>query len=419
MRLKEILIEFLRPTWKKIILFIILSFLFVVFRPFSSLLSLFFEWFSLYSFFELFSDISFSGFFFVYLLNYLLACFLIFLWNIFNIFIRLKELKKERSREFELAIFIGIFLNALAFFILPLYILFYKINYPLYLVLSWTGLSKLPCLLGIPICSDEGGMFFWIYLIPIISGTVYGGIIGFIIHIIRGKGDENKIRKLRKGLLVFLTIIFLIILMFFLWKLYNMSIGCDYREGQYEQRVYDSQGRITGIVNGEEKREIPQSFLIGETLINLYDTNEKYTYEIFCLKEGNYISGISYINNFYGSYLYTMSPVREGIIFNAENIPISAGSTYRYSFDWNNLEKGGEGVTMLIDDNNDKVFEKVITSDNKLSCTEFLLRTGKSSGNKILGIGIIFLIIACVIIICFIKIIIFIIKYKKRDLTAS
>jgi len=197
--------------------------------------------------------------------------------------------------------------------------------------------------------------------------------------------------------------------MFVLIKLYTISIGCNYKKADKEMRVYDSQGRVTGVINGVQYRDIPDSFLFSEyeiygkeirpAEIILYNTSETYVWEIYALSSGNYV--------------LTPSSTEEGeeISFTAENIPISTGETHRYNFDWDVLARGKEGATILIDENNDGIFEKNITSGAKISCQEFMLKSDENSHSKILWTKIIFIIIACIIIIIFIIMIVYVIKY--------
>lgn len=148
------------------------------------------------------------------------------------------------------------------------------------------------------------------------------------------------------------------------FKLIDLGI-CEYRKGEYEMRVYDSRGRITGLVNGEIKEEIPNSVYDPESGdVVIFDPKDSYVYELFCIKEGNYQFGKSSIQG------------AEVLTFNAINIPISSGETHRYKLDWNALLRGEDGATLLIDADGDGAFEKTINSDSTLTCREFITITG-------------------------------------------
>lgn len=433
--------EFFKPTWKKIVLFTIFSILNIIFLFFSRLLSIFLAVFS--------TDLFFFPFFLIYLFSYVLSCLLMFFWNKF------RGIKKERIRGYEIGIFIGIianaFVNILADFIPFLYFLYYfllsTLNYPFYLIFLQSDLGyRIACLLNGPICSYEGAIFLWNYLIPIISGIIYGGMIGFIVYIIRGKDDQDKIRKLRKGTLIVVMVLVLIGLIFLLVKLYKISVGCDYKKVELEMRVYDSQGRVTGLVNGEGKLEIPRSsyhtgYFVGPEYfpqeVLIFKPEDSYIYEFFCTKKGSYRFSHSFGSVSISSTSIDLGPAstipgtisqelgffkiedtyyqeeRKKFNFNAYNIPCSPGQTHQYHFDWEVLARGEEGATILIDENNDGVFEKNIISDKELTCEEFKLKTNKISRSSIIFLKTIFISIACVLIIIFVIIIIYIIKHKK------
>lgn len=154
---------------------------------------------------------------------------------------------------------------------------------------------------------------------------------------------------------------------------------CDIDKGEYnfkaiELRVYDSQGRITGLINGETKTEISSSVYFsgyafqteeGEKVspqeVIIMDPKDTYLHEIFSVIKGNYNFNPASTTN------------KKEINFVANNIPISPNVTHQYHFDWEALAEGKEGVTILIDNDNDGVFEKEITSDAEITCEEFLL----------------------------------------------
>ncbi|MDP3990886.1 MAG: hypothetical protein Q8P63_01150 [Candidatus Nealsonbacteria bacterium] len=143
------------------------------------------------------------------------------------------------------------------------------------------------------------------------------------------------------------------------------TISCEYKKGEYEFRVYDSEGYVTGLVNGAVKQEISRSTYIGGD-VTIYFPQDYYEYELFALKEGN--------------YQLTKSSVQEGeeITFRAINIPISRGATHRYKINWKTLTQAKEGATLLIDDDGDGIFEKtVVISGIDFTCEEFIAQTKK------------------------------------------
>lgn len=396
--------EFFKPTWKKIVLFLIISFLYV--------------WISLYNFpGNLYSYLHFlnlpvepNDLYYIpsYFVNYALSCLLIYFWN------RFRGIEGQKKREYETGMFFGILLNLLTFFleICKIYIfygwlsLITLINTPFYFILESGWGYHLGCILNLSICSDEGSILFWSYLTPLLSGIIYGGIIGFLVYIIRGKDDKDRIKKLRKITLIVITILVLMGLMFSLFKLYEISNGCDYKKVDFEMRVYDSQGRVTGVINGVEYMDISDSYLVGGEVM-IFHPKDTYVHEIHALTEGNYV--------------FSPSSTKEGeeVSFNAINIPISSGETHRYNFDWVALARGEEGAIVLIDENNDGIFEKNITSELKLTCEEFKLKTNKTTSGSIFFLKILFIAIALILIIISIFVIIKIIKYKGSDFLGS
>ncbi|MBW6440981.1 hypothetical protein K0B03_03045 [Patescibacteria group bacterium] len=138
------------------------------------------------------------------------------------------------------------------------------------------------------------------------------------------------------------------------------------KKGKYEARDYDSSGRVTGLINGEIKEEIPDSIYNEETGdVIIMNSKDSYIYEIYDIEEGNYKMEHSSIVN------------GRPIIFKAQNIPIYLGQTHRYEINWGALARGEDGTSISIDLDSDVKFEKTINSDIKLSCEEFYLQIEK------------------------------------------
>jgi len=127
-----------------------------------------------------------------------------------------------------------------------------------------------------------------------------------------------------------------------------------------ELRVYDSQGRVTGLVNGEVKEEIPDS---------LYDEENK-TVALFSLS-GSYYCQV--VGTDEGSYGLEISSIEgeEAITFVATDISTISGANHQYSIDWDALARGEEGVTLQVDNDGDGMFERTISSDSELAGEEF------------------------------------------------
>jgi len=116
-----------------------------------------------------------------------------------------------------------------------------------------------------------------------------------------------------------------------------------------EIRVYDSQGRITGIVNGKVKNEIPGSMYDSE-MVTIFFPTEVYKYEVAGKDKGEYGLEVTLIKD--------ANPT----VFNAVDIPTSANSVHDYSINWDALSTGGEGVTINKDSNGDGKFEETINT---------------------------------------------------------
>jgi len=124
-----------------------------------------------------------------------------------------------------------------------------------------------------------------------------------------------------------------------------------------ELRVFDSQGKVTGIVNGEEKNEIPYSTYY-ENIVVILAPADSYRYEVIGTSEG--------------SYSLTVRNATVAAIFNATTIPTSAGVIHRYTVDWVALSQGQKGVAVQIDSNGDGTFEKIFTAGTELTGDEFM-----------------------------------------------
>jgi parallel beta-helix repeat protein len=118
-----------------------------------------------------------------------------------------------------------------------------------------------------------------------------------------------------------------------------------------ELRVYDSEGRVTGMVRGAIKEEISDSLYdsAAKTAV-IFSPSSGYYYEVFGIDEGTYGLEITDIAD-------------DGTVsFTAKEIPISSGVAHRYTVDRAALARGEEGVVLQIDSDGDGVFEKSLRS---------------------------------------------------------
>lgn len=126
-----------------------------------------------------------------------------------------------------------------------------------------------------------------------------------------------------------------------------------------ELRIYDSDGHVTGLVNGEIKEEIPGSAYANGTILIL-SPNETYRYELVGIDEGTYKLLIISVEDV------------DATTFTATEIPTSSNAIHQYTIDWSALSRGEEGVNVQIDSNSDGTFEKTFTSDSELTGEEFM-----------------------------------------------
>jgi parallel beta-helix repeat protein len=143
-----------------------------------------------------------------------------------------------------------------------------------------------------------------------------------------------------------------------------------------ELRIYDSQGRITGSLNGEIREEIPYSVYDNETeTATIFHPTDSYNYEIIGVGDGTYGLG--------------MTSIESGQIvnFTATDIPTAIAAIHRYTVDWNALSRGEEGVTVQVDSDGDGVFEHTFTSDSELTQSEYVIATDNAPPETQLNIG--------------------------------
>jgi len=180
-----------------------------------------------------------------------------------------------------------------------------------------------------------------------------------------------------------------------------------------ELRVCDSTGKVTGMVNGEIKYEIPNSGYSDETVVILYPS-DTYKYEIEGISEGTYFLSINRVTD-------------KNITFEAQDIPISSGETHQYSIDWKALEGGEEGATIKLDTDGDGTYEYTTTVDVDFTIKDYTDATSNGKDElekskeglfgfgKIVGVDVFFLFIFITVILSvFLIIIVVLIKKKRR-----
>jgi len=118
-----------------------------------------------------------------------------------------------------------------------------------------------------------------------------------------------------------------------------------------ELRVYDSQGNVTGVVNGEAKDQIPYSVYGDENeTIVVFNSTDSYRYQAVGTGAGTYGLSISSVKQ--GDYLP----------FSTSDIPISAKAVHQFRIDWSALSRGEKGISIDIDSDGDGVFEETLNT---------------------------------------------------------
>src|SRR3989344_4929888 len=128
-------------------------------------------------------------------------------------------------------------------------------------------------------------------------------------------------------------------------------ISSNYIAGQIhspgELRVYDSEGRVTGLVNGVEKNEIPESEYGNEGFV-IYNPSGEYRYEIVGTEDGMY--SLDIVSASESNYTK----------FEATDIQIQSNEIHQYEIDWNSLSQNEKGVTLQIDKSGDGTVDDTV-----------------------------------------------------------
>lgn len=130
-----------------------------------------------------------------------------------------------------------------------------------------------------------------------------------------------------------------------------------------ELQVIDSENRITGLVNGVVKEDIPNSLyekdIKGVVVFFPYNVNR---YRIIGVDTGFYSLSIDY--------------TKAGVLktFRADNIPITINEIHEYFIDWDALFKNEIGVTIKIDKNGDEIVDEVFISGDTFNQTDIFLQ---------------------------------------------
>ena len=138
-----------------------------------------------------------------------------------------------------------------------------------------------------------------------------------------------------------------------------------------ELRVYDSQGRLTGLVQGDVRNEILNSYYYHGH-VALFDPTGFYRYEVVGTKQGEYGLTVVSVQD------------EEATAFTTTDVPTTSGAVHQYTIDWDALSQGGEGTTIEIDSDGDGTFEKTINAGTTFAGVEVRLpRVLASAGDTV------------------------------------
>jgi hypothetical protein len=119
-----------------------------------------------------------------------------------------------------------------------------------------------------------------------------------------------------------------------------------------ELRIYDDVGRVTGMVNGALREEIPDS---------LYDA-EEHAAVLFSPPDAYYCDVVGTDTGTYGLEATSISDGRATTL-TATDMMTAPGAVHRYTIDWSKRDEGEHGVLVQIDSDGNGAFEETIGAD--------------------------------------------------------
>jgi len=132
-----------------------------------------------------------------------------------------------------------------------------------------------------------------------------------------------------------------------------------------ELRVYDSEDRVTGLVDGHVEEEIPDSIYNEQNdIVAISSSSDSYRYQVTGTGRGTYGLDIACIE---GS---------QGISFTATGVPIGLETVHEYIIDWDALARGEEGVIVQVDSDGDGTTDYTLTAGSVLTGDEFMPLSG-------------------------------------------
>jgi hypothetical protein len=126
--------------------------------------------------------------------------------------------------------------------------------------------------------------------------------------------------------------------------------------------VYDSRGRVTGLIDGVVRQEIPMSLYCNGTVTISFPSD---------------ICSFEFVGTDEGTYGAEIISVKDGntTAFTAIDIPTSDDAAHQYTINWPALSQSEEGATVLVDAEGDGAIDRVFSSDIELTGPEFVEKT--------------------------------------------
>jgi hypothetical protein len=131
-------------------------------------------------------------------------------------------------------------------------------------------------------------------------------------------------------------------------------------------RIRDSEGRVTGVVDGLVVEEVPGSVYMDGVVV-CFSPDSSLVYETVGQSQGAY-----------GLVLERVTAGKQVTII-ATEMSTTMGATHRYSVDWDAVAAGRDGVAVAIDDNGDGTYETSVTTGSELDGSSLGATSSQSS----------------------------------------
>lgn len=130
-----------------------------------------------------------------------------------------------------------------------------------------------------------------------------------------------------------------------------------------EIQIEDKNGNITGITGNTIQENIPNSLYEKDYKgIAIFFPKNPYIYRVIGTASGTYGLNVDYFNDDIKQY------------FRATDIPIISDEIHEYLIDWDALLNSEVGITLQIDQNGDKIIDKIFIAGDTFNQTDIFLQ---------------------------------------------